>query len=206
MRGGAEGHQPGLRTSWRPGLTAVGKQIYLEFDNQVPTIIVIAAIYIVVNLILTGIATWVQKKFVGEKKPLEIPMVGADATPAHPAGAPQSARRLRGHPEPDDALDHDLAVVAHAPHPDGRSGSSEVHCSGSVSAMQVMSRGRLGGVGDVHPLGDPPLVGRDRRLGERAHRGLEAVAQRDRVHGADVVVHAAALGDHQLGVVRPDAR
>ena len=29
-----------------------------------------------VNLVLTAIATWVQKKFVGEKKPLEVSMVG----------------------------------------------------------------------------------------------------------------------------------
>ena len=51
-----------------PGLTAVGKQIYGEFGNQFQTIIVISAIYIVVNLILTWVATWVQKRFVGEKK------------------------------------------------------------------------------------------------------------------------------------------
>ena len=37
-----------------PGLTAVGKQIYIEFANHVPTVIVIAAIYITLNLILTG--------------------------------------------------------------------------------------------------------------------------------------------------------
>ena len=51
-----------------PGLTAVGKQIYGEFGNQLQTIIVISTIYIVVNLILTWVATWVQKRFVGEKK------------------------------------------------------------------------------------------------------------------------------------------
>jgi glutamate transport system permease protein len=59
-----------------PGLTAVGKQIYGEFGNQFQTVIVVAALYIVSNLILTLIATWVQKKFVGEKKPLEVSMVG----------------------------------------------------------------------------------------------------------------------------------
>ena len=51
-----------------PGLTYVGKQIYGEFQNQVQTAIVVAAIYIVVNLILTGLATWVQRKYVGETK------------------------------------------------------------------------------------------------------------------------------------------
>lgn len=60
-----------------PGLTAVGKQIYGGFQNQIPTAIVLAAMYIAVNLVLTGIATYVQKKFVGEQKQLAVPMVGA---------------------------------------------------------------------------------------------------------------------------------
>lgn len=51
-----------------PGLTAIGKQVYLQFDNQFQMIIVLALIYIVVNLILTVVATWIQKKFVGERK------------------------------------------------------------------------------------------------------------------------------------------
>ncbi|MFC5728558.1 MULTISPECIES: amino acid ABC transporter permease [Nocardioides] len=59
-----------------PGLTRVGKAIYQEFDNQIPTMAVIALLYIVVNLLLTLLATWAQKKFVGEKKPLEVSMVG----------------------------------------------------------------------------------------------------------------------------------
>jgi glutamate transport system permease protein len=60
-----------------PGLTAVGKAIYTEFQNQVQTGIVVAAMYITVNLLLTGLATWVQRKYVGEKR-LEVPMVGQD--------------------------------------------------------------------------------------------------------------------------------
>ncbi|MFC7360993.1 amino acid ABC transporter permease [Nocardioides astragali] len=59
-----------------PGLTAVGKPIYLEFRNQVPTAIVITALYVAVNLVLTLIATMVQKRLVGEKKELFVPMVG----------------------------------------------------------------------------------------------------------------------------------
>lgn len=62
-----------------PGLTYVARLIYSNADfgqNQIPTVFVVALIYIVLNLILTAIATWVQKKFVGEKKVLEIPMVG----------------------------------------------------------------------------------------------------------------------------------
>ena len=69
-----------------PGLTAVGKQIYGEFHNQVQTAIVITSIYVIVNLILTGIATLLQRKLVGEKKPLEVPMVGAAAGEAGPGG------------------------------------------------------------------------------------------------------------------------
>jgi len=59
-----------------PGLTYVGKQIYGEFHNHVPTMFVLALLYIVLNLILTAIAHALQRKLVGEKKPLEVPMVG----------------------------------------------------------------------------------------------------------------------------------
>jgi glutamate transport system permease protein len=59
-----------------PGLTAVGKAIYTEFQNQVQTAIVITAMYVVVNLILSGIATWVQKRYVGEKS-LDTTAIGA---------------------------------------------------------------------------------------------------------------------------------
>ena len=54
-----------------PGLTKVYKQIYLQFDNRVPTMIVVASLYIGVNLLLTMLATWAQKRFVGEHKPLD---------------------------------------------------------------------------------------------------------------------------------------
>ncbi len=40
-----------------PGLTRVGKSIYTEYFNQLQTAIVLAAMYIIVNLILTAIAT-----------------------------------------------------------------------------------------------------------------------------------------------------
>lgn len=59
-----------------PGLTAVARPIYTEFKNHVPTFIVIALIYIAVNLLLTLLATWIQKRFVGERKQLEVSMVG----------------------------------------------------------------------------------------------------------------------------------
>lgn len=59
-----------------PGLTAVARPIYLEFQNHIPVYLVIAALYIVVNLVLTALATWVQKRFVGERKQLQVTMVG----------------------------------------------------------------------------------------------------------------------------------
>ena len=63
-----------------PGLTAVGQQIYRGFNNHVPTAIMLALLYIAINLVLTVIANVVQKKFVGEKKVLEVSMVG-ETTP-----------------------------------------------------------------------------------------------------------------------------
>ncbi|CAI9416445.1 amino acid ABC transporter permease [Nocardioides sp. T2.26MG-1] len=59
-----------------PGLTAVGKQIYLEFFNQVPTAIVLAALYITCNLLLTALATWLQRRYVGERNPVDTSRVG----------------------------------------------------------------------------------------------------------------------------------
>jgi glutamate transport system permease protein len=67
-----------------PGLTAVGKPIYLEFNNQVQVAIVITGLYVAVNLVLTWIATIVQKRLVGEKKVLDVPMVGAPTGPGAP--------------------------------------------------------------------------------------------------------------------------
>lgn len=55
-----------------PGLTQIGGRLYQSFQNQVPTILVLAALYIAMNLILTAIATKVQDKFVGEKDVIEI--------------------------------------------------------------------------------------------------------------------------------------
>lgn len=69
-----------------PGLTAVGELIYEGFNNQLPTVFVIAVIYIGVNLVLTAIATWVQHKFVGEKKPLEVTVVGSPSSGAAEGG------------------------------------------------------------------------------------------------------------------------
>jgi glutamate transport system permease protein len=66
------------------GLTRIGKSIYTQFGNHVPTIIVVTALYVVVNLLLTWLAIWVQKKFVGEKKILQVAMVGEQTAEAAP--------------------------------------------------------------------------------------------------------------------------
>ena len=56
-----------------PGLTFVSKQIYLQFFNQVPTAMVVAALFIACNLILTGIAHWLQRRLTGEKTSAATP-------------------------------------------------------------------------------------------------------------------------------------
>ena len=64
------------------GLTRIGKSIYTQFGNHVPTIIVVASLYIIVNLLLTWLATWVQRRFVGERKVLQVGMVGEQTADA----------------------------------------------------------------------------------------------------------------------------
>lgn len=59
-----------------PGLPQVGRGIYQAFGNQVPAVIVLASVYIAVNVLATLLATYLQKKYVGERKPLEASLVG----------------------------------------------------------------------------------------------------------------------------------
>lgn len=68
-----------------PGLSSTARPIFQEFGNQVQAVIVITVIYIVVNLLLTLLATWVQKRYVGEKKPLEAGLIGPRSE--NPGGA-----------------------------------------------------------------------------------------------------------------------
>ncbi|GAA2146705.1 amino acid ABC transporter permease [Nocardioides koreensis] len=56
-----------------PGLTFISKQIYLQFFNQVPTAIVVAALFIACNLILTWIAHMLQRRLTGEKSAPAVP-------------------------------------------------------------------------------------------------------------------------------------
>jgi glutamate transport system permease protein len=69
-----------------PGLTAVGKAIYGQFHNQMQTVIVLAALYVAVNLVLTWVATLIQRRLVGEQKPLEVTETGLEPS-ANPPGA-----------------------------------------------------------------------------------------------------------------------
>jgi glutamate transport system permease protein len=50
------------------GLTVVFKQLWTEGRNQVQAVIVLALIYIVLNMIVTWLAGWAQRRFVGEGK------------------------------------------------------------------------------------------------------------------------------------------
>jgi glutamate transport system permease protein len=59
-----------------PGLTFIGKQVFGEFRNIIPTALVMAAVYILLNLALTWLATWAQKRYAGEKK-IEVTTVAA---------------------------------------------------------------------------------------------------------------------------------
>lgn len=63
-----------------PGLTTVGRSIWIEFGNQFQTAVVLSAIYIIANLCLTALALWAQRRLVGERRAIvHIPDPGADA-------------------------------------------------------------------------------------------------------------------------------
>jgi len=66
------------------GLTKIAKQLPLSFHNIVPTTLVIAALYVITNLALTWVATWAQRRFVGEHEMLQVGMVGEDTGDAKP--------------------------------------------------------------------------------------------------------------------------
>ncbi len=59
-----------------PGLTYVGRQIWGEFGNQFQVVTVLAAVYISLNLALSGLATLAQRRLVGETSPLDLTRVG----------------------------------------------------------------------------------------------------------------------------------
>ncbi|MCD9198394.1 amino acid ABC transporter permease [Aeromicrobium wangtongii] len=66
-----------------PGLTFAGREIYKTFQNYLQTAIVLAVVYIILNLLLGLLGEWLQRRFGGESK---IQMVG-DVVRAQPEGA-----------------------------------------------------------------------------------------------------------------------
>lgn len=46
-----------------PGLTYAGREVYRTFDNILPTAIVLAVIYIVLNLLLSLLGEWLQRRY-----------------------------------------------------------------------------------------------------------------------------------------------
>jgi len=71
-----------------PGLTYEGKIIFGTFRNTIQTAVVIAAIYIVVNLVLSWLATKAQRRFAGEHKLDIVGGVVQSQTRGSAAGAP----------------------------------------------------------------------------------------------------------------------
>jgi len=51
-----------------PELLRSGRRIYTNIGNVIPTAIVIAAIYIAINLALTGLATWLERRQRGGRR------------------------------------------------------------------------------------------------------------------------------------------
>jgi glutamate transport system permease protein len=62
-----------------PGLLFAGREIYRTFDNRFATAVVLAAVYIVLNLLLTRLFQLLQRRFGGESQ------AGADLGGAAPA-------------------------------------------------------------------------------------------------------------------------
>ena len=51
-----------------PGIVVAGKQVYGEFQNILQTAVVLAVIFVAINLLLSWFATYLQKRFAGNKK------------------------------------------------------------------------------------------------------------------------------------------
>ncbi|OUZ07953.1 hypothetical protein BHE97_14725 [Aeromicrobium sp. PE09-221] len=51
------------------GLTTTGREIWRTFDNRLATALVLAAIYIVLNLLLTALGRWAERHITGARPP-----------------------------------------------------------------------------------------------------------------------------------------
>jgi glutamate transport system permease protein len=58
-----------------PELLRSGRRIYTNIGNVIPTAIVIAAIYIAINLALSGLATWLERRQRGGRRRRAVPDV-----------------------------------------------------------------------------------------------------------------------------------
>lgn len=61
-----------------PGLVRLMTQIYQQFGNQLPTLIVTALLYVVMCGLLSLVATWLQRRFTGERRSTSAPFAGTD--------------------------------------------------------------------------------------------------------------------------------
>lgn len=61
-----------------PGLTIVTRRIYLQFDNQFQSMVVTAALYILLCAALMALAHYVQKRLIGHKELADTPFSGVD--------------------------------------------------------------------------------------------------------------------------------
>lgn len=73
-----------------PGLTFAGRELWRTFNNYLAVAIVLMVIYIVLNLLLTLVATMLQKRYVGEKK---LDVVGG-IVQSQPTGGESQAGRV----------------------------------------------------------------------------------------------------------------
>ncbi len=136
-----------------PGLTYAGKEIFGTFRNTIQTAFVMALIYIVLNLLLSMLATWAQKKFVGEKDPLDL--VGGIVQKQPGGGGPTGVSAFLAQL---DVVDEPLAVALDHRHHDAVAlGAGLV--VGAVRDRLVDEQQHL------HPLG---VLHRRRRLDDGA--------------------------------------
>jgi glutamate transport system permease protein len=69
-----------------PGLVRLMTQIYQQFGNQLPTLFVTALLYVVMCGLLSVLATFLQRRFNGERRTTGTPLTGTDAETGLAAG------------------------------------------------------------------------------------------------------------------------
>ena len=79
----AEGLRPRASSSPTPSCCESGRRIYTNVGNVIPTAIVVAAIYIAINLALTTVATWLERRGRagrgrGGRATIDAPPIAAD--------------------------------------------------------------------------------------------------------------------------------